>query len=72
MKCLLEACRADVLDTVDIFTLNHDLVIESELTASGIRFTDGLVRLREAVLFGIPPDSRIQLTEFVLKTTRIC
>ena len=41
MRCLTDACRSEVLGPIDIFTLNHDTLIEGELHRAGIQYTDG-------------------------------
>ena len=41
VPCLLEASRAIEFDQVDIFTLNHDTLIEQELRAQAVDFSDG-------------------------------
>ena len=39
--CVKDACRAKEFSSVDIFTLNHDTVIEQFLDLSHVKYTDG-------------------------------
>jgi hypothetical protein len=39
LQALIDACSA--ADNVDLFTLNHDLVLEQALEAGGVAFSDG-------------------------------
>lgn len=41
VPCLVDACRSGELDNVDVFTLNHDTLLEQEFAAANIGFTDG-------------------------------
>ena len=41
LGCIEDACQDRRLSNVDIFTVNHDTVLEQYLSQNGIRFTDG-------------------------------
>ena len=41
LDCVRDACTGHKARTVDIFTLNHDTVIERYLDACGMKYTDG-------------------------------
>jgi hypothetical protein len=41
MPCLIDACRDTSIDKIDVFTLNHDTLIEQELRDATVDFTDG-------------------------------
>jgi hypothetical protein len=41
MPCLIGACRKSMFDHVDVFTLNHDTLLEQEFSAATVDFTDG-------------------------------
>jgi hypothetical protein len=47
MPCLVEASLADDFDRIDVFTLNHDTLIEQELRAQSADFTDGFEQRTE-------------------------
>src|SRR3990170_7564928 len=44
LACIKEACEDNRLSSVDIFTLNHDTVLEKCLKKNGIQFTDGFFK----------------------------
>lgn len=41
LNCLVDACRSSEVSSVDIFSLNHDMLIERALEYSGIKYVDG-------------------------------
>ena len=41
LGCIKDACRGSQLSNVDIFTLNHDTVLERYLSQNGLQVTDG-------------------------------
>lgn len=55
MPALIELCEDRAGGTVDIFSLNHDRVVEAELAAAKIAFTDG---------FKEDPDGRWDATAY--------
>jgi len=44
LGCIKEACEDDDFSNVDIFTLNHDTVLETYFKRDGIQFTDGFFK----------------------------
>ena len=44
LECIIGACKDDALTLVDLFTLNHDLILEQCLLAKQIEFSDGFDR----------------------------
>lgn len=66
MESLSAACLDDALSCVDIFTLNHDTVLEQLLSRNGIRVTDGFDQPVERIRYWNPdlfmrPDARVRL-----------
>jgi hypothetical protein len=44
LNCIKEVCEDGDFTKVDIFTLNHDIVLETFLNENGIQFTDGFFK----------------------------
>lgn len=49
MSAAVDAARDEELDGLDVFTLNHDTVLEETLRAEGIPFTDGFAEQQGSV-----------------------
>jgi hypothetical protein len=49
--CIKDACQDNQVSTVDIFTLNHDTVLESYLLQNNIEFVDGFGTLDNEVRY---------------------
>ncbi len=41
LSCIRDACQDSILSNIDVFTLNHDTVLERCLSQNGVQFTDG-------------------------------
>ncbi len=41
LRCVRDACQDAEISSLDLFTLNHDIVIERYLEECGIEYTDG-------------------------------
>ncbi len=51
LKCIKEICNDDMFSSVDIFTLNHDTVLENFFVNNGIAFNDGFNKLTDNIKF---------------------
>ena len=61
-----DACQDLEVSSVDLFTLNHDLVIERHLEGYGIKYTDGFGPAENGVRYWSPatfkqPDLNVRL-----------
>ena len=52
LSCIKDACLDSQLPKVDIFTLNHDTVLEEYFKRNNIRFTDGFNKKPEPAIKG--------------------
>ncbi len=54
LRCLVGAARDPAVKRVDVFTLNHDLVLEKVFRHSGIEFVDGFGAVRNGMRYWWP------------------
>lgn len=54
LRLVREACQEATISSLDLFTLNHDTVIEQYLDRCGVRYTDGFGQPIKAVRYWSP------------------
>lgn len=66
LNCIKDACLDDQLSNIDIFSLNHDTVLEQSLSQNDIQVIDGFGQLQNNVRYWNPDlfdsrDSKVRL-----------